>query len=104
MTRLTQARIDEIYRIKCDGVDGRRMHPDYAAIKDAERRFIYEPLVHVIIKPTRHPDPLAPPLAAISHPDPTAQVGPSLRSALARPGLPDLAPPPAGVAAAEFDW
>lgn len=58
MTQLTQARIDEIYRIKCDGDAGRHFHPDYAAIKDAERRFIDEPIVRFYVKTGMHPDRL----------------------------------------------
>ena len=53
---------------------------------------------------TCYNEPLAERLAAILQPDDTLQVGPFLRWALARPGLPELAPPPAGDAAAEFAW
>ena len=53
---------------------------------------------------TCYNEPLAERLAAILHPDDTLQVGPFLPWALARPGLPELARPPAGDAAAEFDW
>jgi hypothetical protein len=58
MPRLTQARIDEIYRIKLDGDAGRHIHPDYPAIKAAERRFIDDPIVRVYVKTGEHPERL----------------------------------------------
>lgn len=58
MPVLSQARFDEIYRIRCDGDQGRSIHPDYAAIKDAERRFVDEPIVDYYVKTGLYPDRL----------------------------------------------
>ncbi len=55
---LTQARFDEIYRIKCDGDAGRAVHPDYSAIKDCERRFIDEPIVEFYARTGLYPERL----------------------------------------------
>ena len=58
MHAITPARVEQIYQIKRAGDEGRFVHPDYAAIKDAERRFIDEPIVNVYVKTGLHPDRL----------------------------------------------
>ena len=55
---LSKARFTEIFDIKCNGDAGVAFHPDYAAIKEAERRFVDVPIIEHHLATGEYPDKL----------------------------------------------